>query len=201
MKEKQSPRDTKAAGEYMTQRELLALLKTSPEQGMEALFHQYWGYCYRIAYEILHCREDAEECVDDVLLQAGKALREGTPRCLGAYLAAVARNQAITRYRKAHCEKRGGHLYMVPLWEPLCPGSGALEEDVCGGMVIRQCLETVLRAYAPRDRRLFLRRYENGLSISALAEEFSLSEACVRSRLFRMRSRLRRELFRWGVTL
>lgn len=201
MKEKQSLRSPKATETHMTQRELLALLKTSPEQGMEALFYQYWGYCYRIAYEILHCREDAEECVDDVLLQAGKALREGIPRCLRTYLAATARNQAITRYRREHCEKRGGLRYSSPLRESFCRGTAVLEEDVCGGMVIRQCLEEVLHACAPWDRRLFLRRYEDGLSISALAAEFSLSEACVRSRLFRMRDRLRRELCRYGVTL
>lgn len=196
MKQANSPRSQKPTERYTPQGDLPELMQTRPEQGMAVLFEQYHGYCCKIAYEILRCWEDAEECANDALLLAGKAMRTGAPHCLRAYLAATARNQAVSRYRKEHCEKRGGLWHSIPLREAVCRGTEVLEETVCSSMLIRQCVETVLREYTPRDRRLFLRRYEDGLSIGALAAEFSLSEPCVRSRLYRMRSRLRLELRR-----
>lgn len=183
----------------MTDSMLTELFRSDPEQALSELARRYGGYCFQIIFRILNCREDAEECVNDVLLQAWKTLQARQPECLRAYLSVTARNRAITYYRKEHAEKRGGSILMIPVYNGFPEQKQSLEDDFCGRILIRQCLETLLSQYSHVDREMFLQRYEEMQSISALAENFSLSESCVRSRLFRMRGRLRRKLVQCGI--
>ena len=51
-----------------------------------------YGVCCRgIAYRILQCNEDADECENDTYLRAWNAMPPSRPRFLGAFLARIAR--------------------------------------------------------------------------------------------------------------
>ena len=58
----------------MTDRAILELLNRRDEKGLTAVQEQYSGYCYTVAYNILGSREDAEECVNDMLIRLWNAI-------------------------------------------------------------------------------------------------------------------------------
>ena len=199
MKHEKNTCGTMAAGGWETaDQALVQLFRLYPEQALRELDRRYRRYCYRIAYQILNCREDAEECVNDVLLRCWETLPKRQPGCLRAYLGATARNLAINRYRREHAEKRGGGTAAIPLYDNAVSAAQAADTAL-ESVLIRQCLEALLRQYSPADRQLFLDKYRGRQSVSDLADKFGLSEACVRSRLCRMRRRLRQELTRCGI--
>ena len=66
-----------------------------------------------------------------------------------------------------------------------------MEDEAAQGELL-EAIQTFLREKATRaERQLFLRRYFWGDSIGALAVAFRYSESKVKSRLFRVRKRLR----------
>lgn len=40
------------------------------ERSVARLEEKYSGYCYTVAYAVVRCREDAQECVGDAMLGA-----------------------------------------------------------------------------------------------------------------------------------
>ena len=62
---------------------------------------KYHAYCYSIALRMLKNNEDAEECVNDVMLALWKSIPPNRPEKLSSYLAALTRNESINRLRKA----------------------------------------------------------------------------------------------------
>ena len=179
---------------------LVSLFATEPETALLELSRRYQRYCYQIAYSVLKNREDAEECVSDVFLRCWERFPQRAPRCLRAYLAATARNLAITRYRRQRTGKRGGEAQTIPLYKELSVCSHRMEDAVCDSVLIRQCLEAFLDSCSSENRRLFWGYYVLGREVAALSGELSLTEACVRGRLYRMKLRFRRELSCWGLT-
>ena len=56
---------------------------------------KYGKYCYRIAYNILENKEDAEESVNDTYLKAWDEIPPRRPAVLSAFLGKLTRNLSI----------------------------------------------------------------------------------------------------------
>lgn len=201
MEQKRTARSPTAASvQEETDGVLVKLFGSDPNGALSEISRRYRSYCYQIAYSILKNREDAEECVGDVFLRCWERFPQEAPRCLRAYLAATARNLAITRYRQQRTGKRGGATQTIPLYKELSVCSQRMEEAVCDSVLVRQCMEAFLDSCSNENRRLFWGYYVLGREVAALSAELSLTEACVRGRLYRMKLRFRQELSRWGLT-
>ena len=74
---------------------------------------KYGKYCYAIAYNILHSREDSDECVNDTLNRAWNAIPPERPTKLRSFLARITRNVAIDRYRYDSAQKRGTEVELA----------------------------------------------------------------------------------------
>lgn len=57
---------------------------------------KYGSYCFAIADNILHNREDSEECVNDTWLGAWNAMPPQRPNMLRMFLAKITRNLSFT---------------------------------------------------------------------------------------------------------
>ena len=65
----------------------------------------------QITRRIIIDEEDAKECVNDVWLKVWNSIPPGKPKHLAGYLAKIARNLALDKYRQHNAAKRGGgHL-------------------------------------------------------------------------------------------
>ena len=145
--------------------------------------------------------EDAEECLNDTYLSAWNSMPEERPHLLQSFLAAIVRNHALDRYRKAHSIKRGSGELPVALDELLEVAGGTATEEAVDRNLLTEHLNEFLKGLTSENRILFLRRYFYVDSLSVIAEELSMSEAAVKSSLFRLRKRLKDYLEREGYVL
>lgn len=92
----------------MQDAELLALYRAQDESAIAETETKYGAKLRQIANELLSSRQDAEEIVSDVLMQAWQKLPSEQPQHLFAYLAAVTRNLSMNRLDQRNAKRRGG---------------------------------------------------------------------------------------------
>ena len=186
----------------MEDHEIVNLYWARSEQAIQESDDKYGTFCRSIARNILRQEQDAEECVNDTWLKAWNAMPPQRPGILSAFFGRITRNLSLDRWRYSRAAKRGGPQVELALEElgECVPAPGApeehLEERETAALISR-----FLREQSDLDRNLFLRRYWYLDSISALAKRFHLSEGQTKSRLHRIRLRLREALVREGVAV
>ena len=161
---------------------------------------KYGAYCHAIALRILNRTEDAEECVNDTWLRAWNAMPPQRPSILSAFFAKLTRNLSLDRWRRQRAAKRGGgqtELALQELEEAL-PDRRRPDEALEAAETAR-LISAFLRRQGELDRKLFVRRYFYLESLADLGARFGLTQGQVKSRLHRVRQRLRAELEREGV--
>lgn len=179
----------------MDDRELVELFNRRDPQALEETEKQYGTYCLTIARNILHTDEDADECVNDVYMQAWKSIPPDRPNSMKAYLGCIARNAAIDRLRRLIVKKRGEGAQELPMTEleEVLPGDTDIEDEVIRGEV-RRLLNSFIGSLKREDRILFVQRYWYMLTIPQLAERHGMSQSKIKMRLMRTRKKLREYL-------
>ena len=76
------------------------------ERSVARLEEKYSSYCYTVAYAVVRCREDAQECVGDAMLGAWNSIPPNRPENLGAYVGRIARNSALNMLKARRSKKR-----------------------------------------------------------------------------------------------
>ena len=163
---------------------------------------KYGGLCGGIAMNILRSREDAEECVNDTWLRAWNAMPPQRPNVLSAFFGKLTRNLSLDRWRHIRAAKRGGSQVEVALHEleDCLPDHRRPDEELEAGETAA-LISDFLRRQSREDRALFIRRYFHLEPLGELAERFGMSLGQVKSRLHRMRGRLKIELEKEGVAV
>ena len=85
--------------------ELIRLLKTNPEKGLEKLMNTYMGFVYTIVFNKLNSicsQEDIEECVSTVFYEAFQCRNNIDPAkgSIKSFLGVLAKRKAIDRFRQ-----------------------------------------------------------------------------------------------------
>ena len=172
------------------------------EEAITETDRKYGSYCRSISFRILNDKEDSEECVNDTWMRAWDTMPPKRPEYLSAFLAKIARNLSISKYRMNHAQKRGSgetELLLLELEECL-PSGKSVEEEIEG----RETAAAINRFLAELDaesRRIFVRRYFYADAVKEIAECMGISESKVKSQLFRLRGRLKKHLEREGIEL
>ena len=180
---------------------ILALYWARDEEAIAATDRAYGPLCRGLAWNLLHSREDAEECVNDTWHRAWTTIPPQRPESLRAYLCRIVRNLSIDRWRAAQARKRGAGLeLLVGELEECLPPAASAEAAVEERELVR-CLDRWLDALAPEDRALFLRRYWYGQSLAELAQWAGRRANTLSQRLRRLRLELRETLEKEGITL
>lgn len=186
----------------MTDGEIVKLFWKRNENALELTRTKYGSYCRSIAFNILRNGEDAEECVNDSLLNAWNSIPPNKPRNLRTYMGKLVRNVSINRFEHYSAKKRGGTQTELVLSELECclPDDSTVAQSVDAEM-INECINTFLKKQPKQKRIIFVRRYWYLSSIKEIANEFSMTESKVTSALFRMRKELKEILEKEGVNL
>lgn len=158
---------------------------------------KYGKYCHTIAYNILHSREDAEECVNDTWNGAWNAIPPEKPTKLRCFLARMTRNIAIDRYRHDRAQKRGAETESVmdEYWECIPNGDASVEDE----FILKQAINGFLASLDTRSRVIFLRRYWYAMSVKDIAACMHLSESHISVILHRTRSKFKDHLTKEGI--
>lgn len=181
--------------------EIVDLYWSRSENAITETNVKYGGYCRKIAMNIVSNDEDTEECVNDTYLSAWNSMPEERPAMLAPFLAAIIRNHALTLYRKMHSQKRGAGQFPLALDELLeVAGSSSTEEEVDLSLLTGH-INSFLSSLSAENRIAFVRRYFYVDTISDIASALSMSEAGVKSLLFRLRQKLKEFLEKEGYEL
>ena len=189
------------SSEETTDRDRLILeaLKRRDETALRDVTRLYGRMLHSIALHVTGDTSDAEECVNDALLDLWNAVPPDTPTHVAAYVSSLVRRRAIDRVRYRAAKQRAGNSFLnstEELAECLADPDGY---DPCETITIRDCLQNFVDRLDEKDRRMFLLRYYRFESQESIAARCGVSEAAVAMRLMRLRKRLRRALADNGI--
>jgi len=171
------------------------------ERAIPETARKYGAFCAAIAGNVLPDRRDAEECVNDTWLRAWEAMPPQRPRLLRPFLGRITRNLALHLWEKSRAQKRGGGMTLLLDELAECVPSASGVEEQLEAAELGRLISAWLRTLPADDRRLFLRRYWNGLPLQALAAETGQTSERLAQRMYRLRQALKAYLERNGVTL
>lgn len=176
----------------MEDKNIVELIRARDERGIGEAQKKYGKYCLAIAERALGNKEDAEETVSDALLAAWEQIPPAQPGCLRVFLGRIARNLAITRYRRQSAEKRGGGMTEEVL-EELSETLRSTEEPEREVMEaeLTEAVRRFVRQLPEKEGNAFLLRYFYLLSPAQIAEKTGQKENYVRTLLSRAREKLR----------
>lgn len=183
----------------MDDKSIVDLYFSRDQEAITQTDKKYGHYCYRIAYNILTNREDAEESVSDTYVAAWRVIPPRRPSVLSTFLGKITRHIAIDRWRERNASKRGGGEVPLALEElqDCVAGMQNVEMDYERKEIIKAYVK-FLDALPVTERRVFLCRYWYVDSVEAIADKFGFSQSKVKTMLHRTRAKLRKQLAEEG---
>ena len=178
---------------------IIAGLHRREESALSEVYRSYGRMLKSMAERITGSPLDAEECVNDALLDLWNSVPPDTPTHLAAYISALVRRRAIDRVRYYTAQQRAGREYAQSIEELAECLSDPEGEDWGETLTIRDCVQNFVDRLDERDRRLFLLRYYRFESVETAAALCGMSAAAAAMRLMRIRKRLSRSLTESGI--
>ena len=172
---------------------IVDLLWRRSEDALTMCANQFGAYCHRIAMNVLHNGDDADECVNETWLKVWNAIPPAKPTKLRAFIGKVTRNIAINRYNSDHAQKRARTVETAVDELADIPAPQADDNE------ITHIINAFLRAEPERSADIFIKRYWYLESVKGIAVEYGWSENRVAALLFRMRERLKLKIEREGL--
>ena len=161
--------------------------------------NKYGAYCFSIVNNILHSKEDSEECVNDTWYKAWNAIPPQRPACLKMFLAKIARNLAFDRFTYHTAQKRGGGEMPLILDElSECVASGTDVASAYEGKELGRCINQFVNELPQREGNVFVRRYFFAEPTAEIGKRYGLTENNVTVILSRVRKKLRLHLQKEG---
>lgn len=176
----------------LTDAQIVEKIKRRDVAGYEYILDKYSKQIYYLAYNILHiscAKEDIEECVSDVFLEAWTGVDRYDAQ-KGAFRTWLF---ILTKYKALAYKRRLDKPATINL-EDVEPVDA---EDVEKRLISRQAQEQVIEiidGFNATDRELFIRRYFYGEKINDLAKALNLTRAAIDNRLLRGRKLIREVL-------
>lgn len=186
----------------MTDGEIIELYLRRDERAIAATQERFGKYCEKIARNILGDDADALECVNDVYLKVWESIPPERPDIFPAYLAAITRNLALSRYRKMTAGKRGGGEVAVLLGElsELVSDGSSVEKDF-ERKELAASINRFLEGLSETSRRYFVLRFVCCESVRDIARRYGKSENSVSVSLNRTKKQLKKHLDKEGFDL
>lgn len=173
----------------MNEQEIIKLIRSRDEKGMEELLRHYGPLMRYIIAPILQNPEDREECLSDSAMRVWNGIEQFDPNRgkWNAWLTAIARNTALNRARKNAGEAAGEIPPETPSQE-ITPEESVLKKERSMDLI------RALLQLSSNEKTLFYRKYYYMQSTEQIAREVGLSVRAVEGKLYRIKKKLRRML-------
>ena len=97
----------------MDDEQILELFFERNEDALAKEKKKYGRYCGIIVKNVIGSASDAEECVNDTLLDVWNSIPPNKPENLRTYVGKIARNNALDRLKRDTAKKRGGEMKAI----------------------------------------------------------------------------------------
>ena len=189
MKKRMEPRA------YLTDEQIVDLYWQRQESAIPETHKKYGQFLFRIAYNMLHDKQDCEECQNDTYLGAWNAIPPTRPAAFPAFLVQIMRRIAINRYREKTSQKRIPSELTVALDDVQdaypCEDSAAYDAAEIG-KVINDYVKTL----PDRQRYIFVDRFYLAESVECIAHDLKISPATVYREIEKLKQGLKSHLER-----
>ncbi|MBR3420352.1 MAG: RNA polymerase sigma factor [Oscillospiraceae bacterium] len=184
----------------MTDQQIISLFQARDESAVSALSEKYRKTCMNIARRHLRSDQDAEECVNDVLLKLWQSIPPAEPRSLEAFIVTVTQRTAINMAERVQAQKRGGGQAAASLDEiaEAVPAQSSVE-DALSHRLLTAAVERFLDTLSDDAQTIFVERYHNETAPRDIAAKFGLSGVYVRKSLMQTRRKLKHFLNEEGL--
>lgn len=185
----------------MEDERIVELFLSRDEAAISESAAKYGAKLRRIAESITGDAETAGECENDTYLKAWNRIPPDEPRTyLFPYLARIARFTAVNRLKEALSQKRNADFVELTAELECCIPAPQDVESAVDAAELSRAVSTFLRGIAEEKRNVFIRRYWYAESVRDIAAFFRMSEAKVKSLLFRTRNELKAYLEKEGYS-
>jgi len=180
--------------------DLVLATKAGDSAAFEELVARYDRKLFRIAYHIVHNRDDAQDVVQEIFVKVFQNLGQFQAHSkFSTWLYRIAVNQSLMELRKRKKPSAGAELSLdadeeggqLPIdlsdWRPN-------PEEQYKGSELRELLTRILLELRPALRVVFIMRDIEGLSLQETAEALALTVAAVKTRCLRARLEIRERL-------
>ena len=174
------------------------------EEALQETMKKHGKRLFLSAMNILNNKEDAEECVNDALLNAWESIPPNRPVMFGAFLAKITRNLSINKWKAQNAARRGGGEVEILLGEleDCVPMSKlGIPEQEYESQLVTNAINDCLRLLDKTARMAFVLRYFHGENIQSICEKLNISQSKAKSLLFRARKKLKIHLEKEGIVL
>jgi len=189
------------SNDILIDRKIRELLSNRDERALTEVQTRWGKLLYGLAFRITGSAADAEECINDALLDLWQRPPIDPKMPVLAYVSTLVRRRAVDRVRYNTAERRVGASYacaLDELDECLADPEGQGDTEVSA---IRDALQAFLDELDEKNRTVFLLRYYGAFSNRDVARRCGMGERAVEMRLNRMRKRLRQLLNAYGIYL
>ena len=176
---------------------IISLLFDRNDKALSIVADKYGALLYRLSDNILHCREDSVECVNDTYLAVWNSIPPQKPTPLVAFICRITRNLSLKKLREKSAQKRTAETHPIHELE-FALTDGSFEESLDARELAR-ILDRFLDTLDKESRVIFVKRYWFCDGINEIAKATALSESNVYQKLSRTRKQLRTYLEKEGV--
>lgn len=175
----------------MDDERIIALLNERSEQALTEIDIKYGKLCRAVSYNILHCDEDVEECVNDAYLGVWECVPPEQPNPLVTFLCRIVRNISLSRYNYCRAHKRC-NVHDLCLYEldECIPAPDTVQSQLDAKELVHR-IDEFLDTLSSTDRIVFVRRYWFFDDYPALSRRLGMTQGAVRVRLTRLRKKLK----------
>lgn len=177
-----------------TEHALISDVRQRIPGAFDTLMKHYTKPVYYLVYRILNlgnAKEDLEECVSDVFVEAWQRIEEYDPEkgSLQSWLLMLAKYQALT-YKRNLTKHQNRYLADDNAHPPELPDRRTPMLDREAQLLLLGELDK----FKTLDRRIFIRRYLLNESIGSLAADLGLTRSAIENRLSRCKKRIKEVL-------
>lgn len=186
----------------MNDTEIIDLFFRRDQEAVTQTHQQYGAYLNQVSYNILRCREDTEEVVQDTYLKTWNAIPPERPNSLKHFLSRICRNLSFDRIKYAAAKKRSIETEeLLSEFDELIPDVRGSAEDALEEKLLGETINHFLASLDRMDTAIFLSRYFYANSIKEIAGKYKLPERKVKYRLMLMRQGLQSQLIKEGAII
>lgn len=150
---------------------------------------------------ILHSREDAEECVSDAYHAVWEKIPPERPKALSAFLSRIVRNISYSKLDYITAAKRDDRCNLcLSELEDCLPAAESIERAL-EAKEITAVINSFLSGMDKTNRVIFVRRYFYFDSCKDIGKLVGMSQGAVHTRLSRMRTILKEQLEKEEIML
>lgn len=172
-------------------RKIIELFFRRSEQAIGELDKKYGNVFWKLSYNIVNNRQDAEECVNDAYLGAWNAIPPAEPSPLLTYICKIVRNISLKTYWRKGALKRSS-TYTIAMEEiEACIADLNTVENVIEARELAHIIESFLDTLTAENRVIFMRRYWFSDSCKDIAGFVGLTEKNISVRLTRIRKKMK----------